>query len=130
VDSIGTRIRNLRTARGWTQKQTADALGLCTKAAIGKFERNECGLSDETINGLSNLFGVTPDFLRMGNDSQRLPAPGVRRFRIHGKPKERTGVQLYPTTVAKVKRLARENGISVAEAVDQIVDYAISSLED
>lgn len=130
METVGSRLKGLRLAKGWTQQQTAEALGLCTRAALGKFERHECNPSPETLEALANLFEVPVAFLQTGvTEDPIIPEPiDPGKFRINGRPKGRAPVSVYPTTLARVKNLAKANGISVAEALDQIVEFAIKNL--
>lgn len=61
--NTGERIRELRTRSGMTQEQLGEKLGL-KKSAIAKYENGRVeNLKRETIEKLSQIFGVTPSYL-------------------------------------------------------------------
>ena len=61
--TIGERIRELRTARKWTQNDLAEKLGL-DRTTITKWEKEGGSEPDTaTINELANVFDVNTDYL-------------------------------------------------------------------
>lgn len=130
METVGTRIRALRAQRGWSQAQLAGYAGLPARSTIAKYELGTLMPSDRVLAALADLFCVTPEFLRHGDSEKCLPAKqsSANTFRINGRPKERCSALLYPTTLARVKSVAKQNGITVAEALDQIVEFAIKNL--
>lgn len=65
--SIGKTIAELRKAKGWTQVQLAEKLGVSDKA-VSKWE-SEGGFPEITqLPVLAGLFNVTIDYLMVGND--------------------------------------------------------------
>ena len=57
-----SRIRDLRLERGWTQEQLGKMLNV-QKAAVSKYENGTASPSNEVLKKLSNIFGVSIDFL-------------------------------------------------------------------
>ncbi len=55
---FGTRIRQLRTERGWSQEAFADKVGL-HRTYIGSIERGEQNLSLQNIERLAATLGVS-----------------------------------------------------------------------
>lgn len=73
IDSVGRRIAELRTQKGWTQRDLADASGL-GQALISRYESGHYkSLRLSTAVKLAKALDTTPDYLR-GPDSN-LPYP-------------------------------------------------------
>jgi len=66
-ENIGSRIAKLRSRKNWTQVQLAEKL-FVTDKAVSKWEqgRGEPGLG--YVRALSDLFGVTTDYLLSGTN--------------------------------------------------------------
>jgi transcriptional regulator with XRE-family HTH domain len=62
--ALGQRIRELRTARGWTQEEAAEAAGLVVRH-YQKVEAGEVNLTIRTIVRLANAFKLEPASLLM-----------------------------------------------------------------
>ncbi len=71
--SLGRRIRELRTKRGWTQEQFAEFCGL-HRTYMGHVERGEKNVSLSTVLRVANGLGIRISAL-FGR-SQEIPAPG------------------------------------------------------
>ena len=56
------RIRELREARGWNQKDLADRIS-STRQAVGHYETGRRSPDLETLGMLCDVFGVTADYL-------------------------------------------------------------------
>lgn len=132
METVGTRIKALRIERGWTQAQLADAMCGRSRCMIAKYEVGLALPPDDVLRILAEIFGVSVEFLRTGRelDDTKPAFADTGRFRINGRPKQRCSVLLYPGTLNRVKVLSKRHGISVAEAMDQIVNYAIAHLEE
>lgn len=59
---IGTNVRRLRVARGWSQAELAAAIG-CTQTAISAVERGVVTGRVPKLIALAQAFGVTVDDL-------------------------------------------------------------------
>lgn len=64
---VGSRIRNARIALGLTQEELGEKLHL-SKSTICCYEKNNRGISIETLIALTEVLGVTTDYL-LGIDS-------------------------------------------------------------
>lgn len=60
--AIGERLRELRTMRDMSQREVAEILGISRPAYV-KYETNSGGLSRQSLEKLSGLFGVTTDYI-------------------------------------------------------------------
>lgn len=65
VDKLGTRIALLRRARGLTQTQVADRMGV-TPQAVSKWERGLACPDLVCLDELSDLLGISIDALLRG----------------------------------------------------------------
>jgi transcriptional regulator with XRE-family HTH domain len=59
---IGGKIQELRIAKGITQKDIAESLGV-GQTIVAYWEKGEREIKATTVAELSNLFGVTPNYL-------------------------------------------------------------------
>lgn len=66
--SIGSRIRGLRIAKGYTQEELAENLDLST-AFVGQIERGEKKISTDTLIKFSRFFVVATDYILFGAGS-------------------------------------------------------------
>ena len=71
--NISDRIQSLRKARGITQEQLADAVGV-SRQAVSKWEAEQSVPNLERIVAMAEYFDVTTDYLLRGIE----PAPDVR----------------------------------------------------
>ena len=71
--NISDRIQSLRKARGITQEQLADAVGV-SRQAVSKWEAGQSGPDLERIVAMAEYFDVTTDYLLRGIE----PAPTVQ----------------------------------------------------
>ncbi|MBQ8907285.1 MAG: helix-turn-helix domain-containing protein [Clostridia bacterium] len=55
--AVGQRIRNYRTARGWSQEKLAELSG-CHHTYVGQLERGEKNATIESIERISTALGV------------------------------------------------------------------------
>jgi transcriptional regulator with XRE-family HTH domain len=65
--AVGNRIYQLRTARGMSQRNLAQALGnKSSNELVGRWERGSASPSAETLVKLSDFFGVSVDWILKG----------------------------------------------------------------
>ena len=64
--SIGNRIKEIRTAKGWTQAKLAEASGV-EPSNISHIERAATKLSLPTLVNIANALGVTLDEIAFGS---------------------------------------------------------------
>lgn len=60
--SLGSRIREYRLKRGFTQSQMAEKLNM-TEANFSSYERDKSTPPIEKLNQIASILGVTTDFL-------------------------------------------------------------------
>lgn len=65
---FGMRIAILRASNGWSQAKLARRIGVST-SAVGMYEQGRREPSLELVVRLAREFGVTTDYLLMGNSS-------------------------------------------------------------
>ena len=63
--SIADRILMLRKSKGMSQEQLAEAVGV-SRQAVSKWESEQASPDPEKIIALSEIFGVTTDYLLKG----------------------------------------------------------------
>ena len=73
---FGSRLKNLRTQSGLTQKQLGDKLQV-TKSVISYYELQERCPSPEILIKLASIFHVSTDYLLGLESSQTLTASGL-----------------------------------------------------
>lgn len=74
------RIRDLRTAAGWTQAELGRELG-CVGQTVSKLESEVRQLDPAMINALCDLFGCTADYL-LGRSQVLQPALTDQQLRL------------------------------------------------
>lgn len=68
--AVGERLRNRRETLGWTRSRVAEQIGIVDKY-YADIERGTCGMSIETLIGLSRLYGMNMDDLIYGQEKER-----------------------------------------------------------
>lgn len=64
---LGLRIALLRMSKGWSQAELGRQLGIST-SAVGMYEQGRRDPSLDTVVRLARMFGVTTDYLLMGEN--------------------------------------------------------------
>lgn len=72
------RIRSLREEIGMSQKELATRLGVSGGGVISKYEKGHNTLSEDTLRQLSNIFGVSVDYI-LGLSDERGRGSSVSR---------------------------------------------------
>ncbi len=75
--AFGLRLKELRKQKGWTQKELANQIDI----RFAQLNKYECGMhvpSIEKLAQLSDILGVTLDYLVMGNRDQKQPLHNIR----------------------------------------------------
>jgi transcriptional regulator with XRE-family HTH domain len=62
IRGLGTAVRQLRDARGWSQEELADHSGL-NRSFVGEIERGEVTFSLSTLAKLAHAFDMMPSVL-------------------------------------------------------------------
>lgn len=91
---LGERIRRLRTGARMTQEELANRLGI-SKSAVGMYEQGRREPPYELLLRLSELFGVSADWLLAREDAEETHAGG----------------DLHDMLAAFHRRLARQEGL-------------------
>lgn len=60
--TMGEKILNMRKARGWSQEELADRVGV-TRQAVSRWESGSAKPDAEKIVAICDLFGVSADYL-------------------------------------------------------------------
>ena len=98
VSSMGTRIKNLRLQKGYSQQELAQMLGV-PKGIVSKYENNERNPSYENLIKLADIFQVTTDFLLGRKRSER----DTLVINIHDWPLKR--IELLTKIIALIESL-------------------------
>ena len=71
--NLGEKILNLRKARGWSQEELAERIGV-TRQAVSRWESGAAKPDADKIIAVCDLFGVSADYLLrdMGGDMPEL----------------------------------------------------------
>jgi len=67
-----SKIRDLRSARGWTQEELGRMLNV-QKAAVSKYEKGIASPSNEVLKKMSSIFNVSTDYLLDNEVSTQAP---------------------------------------------------------
>ena len=70
--TIGDKILNLRKARGWSQEELADRVGV-TRQAVSRWELGSAKPDADKIVALCDLFSISADYL-LGRGAEEKPA--------------------------------------------------------
>lgn len=94
MNDFGKTLNGLRKAKGWTQTELADKLGV-TNQAISKWENGDSFPDTAILIPLSELFGVTTDYLLKGkyntaNDTDKTNSSAAKEKNDAEKPEELT----------------------------------------
>ena len=79
MDELPNRIRELRTAKGWSQDDLASRVG-CSKPQISDLERGKRGLDLDWMRRIADALDVTPADLLTADDNPDLLSPEERDF--------------------------------------------------
>ena len=71
---FGQRLRELRTARSWSQQELADKLG-CSKSLISHYENAKREAGFTVLHELSDIFNVKPGYL-----AGEFPTPKLKKI--------------------------------------------------
>lgn len=71
--TFGEKLLNLRRARGWTQEELADKIGV-TRQALSKWEASSALPDTKNVVALAKLFGVTTDYLLCEDEGREFAA--------------------------------------------------------
>ena len=79
TSTMGQRIKTLREAKGMTQEQLAEALGV-TRAAVSLWELDQTkNIKNVTFLALVQILGTTQEYLLFGPSQDREPTGRFRK---------------------------------------------------
>jgi transcriptional regulator with XRE-family HTH domain len=70
--TLGQRISELRKERGYAQEYVAEQMGI-SRQAVSKWETDQCAPDTYNLIALSELFGVTVEYLATGKQQNEVP---------------------------------------------------------
>lgn len=73
---VGSRIRELRIARNWSQRNLAERIHV-NKSVISYYELGERFPTYDVLLNLATIFHVTTDYLLKGEQGQYINASGL-----------------------------------------------------
>ena len=112
--TFGEKILMLRKARGMNQEQLAEALGV-SRQAVSKWELNEAVPDVGRVVMLSELFGVTTDYLLKSGHSETTDM--------------RTSEPVAPNTPADSDRKWLGVAVTIVSALSLLVICAVESMQ-
>ena len=71
MKEIADRIREARLAKGMTQEELANALGLKSRTSINKMEKNTYEIGLDRIKEIAKVLEVDPDYLVFGDSDDK-----------------------------------------------------------
>ncbi|WP_149931849.1 LexA family protein [Acinetobacter oleivorans] len=84
METLGTRLKNLRKSRKLTQQQVADAIGV-SKTSVIYWEKDENLPKHDSLMTLAQILGVTSDYLLSGKGGDSLDKNVSAPFPIAGR---------------------------------------------
>ena len=69
-ESVGTRIRQVRADRGWTQDQLASEVGV-SRSAVAQWETDRAGQVRGNLTRIAEALGVSVEYLLHGTASRK-----------------------------------------------------------
>lgn len=130
AETLPERLRRLRTERGLSGRELAEAAGFGSRCTVTRFESGLRTPNAGHLQHLSDALGVSVTYLISGTDTP--PEPPEPRtgscFLIQGKPKDRGTVQAYSGDATTIRRLARQYGLTTPELVRQMLDYCLRNM--
>ncbi len=84
METLGTRLKNLRKSKKLTQQQVADAIGV-SKTSVIYWEKDENLPKHDSLMTLAQILGVTSDYLLSGKGSDSLDKNVANPFPIAGR---------------------------------------------
>lgn len=71
MSSFGERVRETRIARGMTQQELADAIGMKSRSTINKIELGSRNTKLDTATKIARALNADPDYLVFGDEEDR-----------------------------------------------------------
>lgn len=129
-DTPGSRMRQLRKSRGLSQRDLAKLAALPSHVYISRYETGSRDMQPEMLKRTAAVLGSTVTYLISGEEGSNPPKDlPTAKLRIHGRPKGRTTIQLYPETAETIRMLSRNYGLTTPELLEQLVDHCLRNLD-
>ena len=106
--SIAERILTLRKSKGMSQEQLAEAVGV-SRQAVSKWESEQASPDPEKIITLSEVFGVTTDYLLKGVEPEKEEAKTEEKAEEKAEEKKTEDTHMTVGDVLDQKILTGEN---------------------
>ena len=74
--TLGQRISELRKERGYAQEYVAEQMNV-SRQAVSKWETDQCAPDTYNLIALSELFGVSVEYLATGKQAETVPQTGM-----------------------------------------------------
>ncbi|MGE5572991.1 MAG: helix-turn-helix domain-containing protein [Bacteroidota bacterium] len=113
--NLGEQIAHLRKAKGISQDELADLIGV-SRGAISMYEINKREPDYETLQKLADFFGVSTDYL-LGRTNKATRKDAARFVPVA--PKTR---KLYDV-ISRAEDLPEENVEQIADAVEALINH-------
>lgn len=84
METLGTRLKNLRKSKKLTQQQIADAIGV-SKTSVIYWEKDENLPKHDSLMALAQILGVTSNYLLYGKEDDSLDRNVTAPFPISGR---------------------------------------------
>lgn len=84
METLGIRLKNQRKSKKLTQQQVADAIGV-SKTSVIYWEKDENLPKHDSLMALTQILGVTSDYLLHGKESNSLDGNVTAPFPIAGR---------------------------------------------
>ena len=123
METLGTRLKQLRKNKGLTQQQLADKVGV-SKTSVIYWEKDENVPKYESLMLLSNALDCTPDWMLAGEDKASL-TPAPNKDEIYISPVElRTSYDNTNTVRIPVhKNVKAACGDGIANFLEEVTGY-------
>ncbi|MBQ6719319.1 MAG: helix-turn-helix transcriptional regulator [Oscillospiraceae bacterium] len=93
--TMGEKILNMRKARGWSQEELADRVGV-SRQAVSRWESGSAKPEADKIIVLCDLFGVSADYLLRDNYAgERVPVMADQQEPVRQVTVKRRFLQIY-----------------------------------
>lgn len=126
----GQRVLGLRIARGLSQKELATLAALPSAAYVSRYETGSRTMRPEMLQRVAAVLGTSEGFILSGSEEpERTETLNKMSLRIHGRPKGRNTIQVYPDTADVIHSLSRAYGLSTPELMEQLINHCLSCIE-
>lgn len=129
-ETPGSRMRQLRKSRGLSQRDLAKLAALPSAGYVCRYETGAGDMQPEMLKRTAAVLGSSVQYILNGTDAPaKTDSLATAALRIHGRPKGRTTIQLYPETAETIHFLSRTYGLTTPELMEQLVDHCLRCLE-